>query len=73
MSFYIPGTMEYHRTGSTRRYYSGFECHWSTDIACHILERREYIGDTVNFKTEKVFYKVKVSVLNPEVNDIRAY
>jgi len=61
-----PGTMEYRRTGSTRRYYPGFECRWATNTVCHILERREYIGDTVNFKTEKVSYKVKVSVLNPE-------
>ncbi len=61
-----PGTMEYRRTGSTRRYYPGFECRWSTNTVCHILERREYIGDTVNFKTEKVSYKIKASVLNPE-------
>ena len=32
----------------------------------HILERREYLGHTVNFKTEKVSYKVKTSVANPE-------
>ena len=61
-----PGTMEYRRTGSTRRYYPGYECRWSTNTVCHILERREYLGHTVNFKTEKVSYKVKVSVLNPE-------
>lgn len=61
-----PGTMEYRRTGSTRRYYPDYPCKWSTNTVCHILERREYLGHTVNFKTEKVSYKVKVSVLNPE-------
>jgi hypothetical protein len=30
------------------------------------LERKEYLGHTVNFKTEKISYKVKSSVLNPE-------
>ena len=61
-----PGTMEYRRTGSTRRYYPDYPCKWSTNTVCHILERREYLGHTVNFKTEKVSYKVKMSVLNPE-------
>ena len=61
-----PGTMEYRRTGSTRRYYPDYPCKWSTNTVCHILERREYLGHTVNFKTEKVSYKVKVSVLNSE-------
>jgi len=40
------------------------ECRWSTNTVCHILERWEYIGDTVNFKTEKVSYKVKVGIPN---------
>ena len=61
-----PGTVEYRRTGSTRRYYPDYPCKWSTNTVCHILERKEYLGHTVNFKTEKVSYKVKVSVLNPE-------
>ena len=30
------------------------------------MERKEYLGHTVNFKTEKVSYKVKSSVDNPE-------
>ena len=61
-----PGTIEYRRTGSTRRYYPDYPCRWSTNTVGHILERQEYIGNTVNFKTEKVSYKVKVSVLTPE-------
>ena len=32
----------------------------------HILENREYTGCLVNFKTEKLSYKVKHSVENPE-------
>lgn len=61
-----PGTLEYYRTGSTRRYYPDYPCKWSTNTVVHILERKEYLGHTVNFKTEKMSYKVKSSVENPE-------
>ncbi len=61
-----PGTLEYRRTGSTRRYHPGYECRWATNTVAHILERKEYLGHTVNFKTEKISYKVKSSVENPE-------
>ncbi len=61
-----PGTLEYRRTGSTRRYYPDYPCKWATNTVCHILERKEYLGHTVNFKTEKISYKVKSSALNPE-------
>ena len=65
-----PGTLEYQRTGSTRRYYPDYPCRWAANTVAHILERREYLGHTVNFKTEKVSYKVKVSVLNPEEKQV---
>jgi len=61
-----PGTVEYQRTGNTRRYYPNYPCRWAANTVGHILERREYIGDTVNFKTEKVSFKVKQSVLTPD-------
>ena len=48
-----PGTLEYRRTGSTRRYHPGYECKWATNTVVHILENREYTGCLVNFKTEK--------------------
>ena len=60
-----PGTLEYRRTGSTRRYYPDYPCKWATNTVVHILENREYTGCLVNFKTEKVSYKVKHSVTNP--------
>ena len=61
-----PGTLEYRRTGSTRRYYPDYPYRWATNTVVHILERKEYLGHTVNFKTEKISYKVKSSVENPE-------
>ena len=60
-----PGTLEYRRTGSTRRYHPGYECRWATNTVAHLLENREYTGCLVNFKTEKPSYKVKHSVENP--------
>ena len=61
-----PGTIEYQRTGNTRRYYPDYPCRWSATTVGHILERQEYIGNTVNFKTEQVSYKVKGTLYTPE-------
>ena len=61
-----PGTLEYRRTGSMRRYYPDYPCKWATNTVVHILERKEYLGHTVNFKTESPSYKVKKTVCTPE-------
>ena len=60
-----PGTLEYRRTGSTRRYHPGYECKWATNTVVHLLENREYTGCLVNFKTEKPSFKLKHSIENP--------
>ena len=60
-----PGTLEYRRTGSTRRYHPDYECKWATNTVVHLLENREYTGCLVNFKTEKPSYKLKHSIENP--------
>lgn len=39
-------------------------CRWTTSTVVHILERREYTGRTVNFKTYKKSYKSKKQVKN---------
>ncbi len=39
---------------------------WSPDTVSDILEKREYIGDTVNFKTHKQSYKSKKKINNPK-------
>ena len=31
-----PGTLEYQRTGSTRRYHPGYECKWATNTVVHL-------------------------------------
>ena len=65
-----PGMMEYRRTGSPRRYHPGYECKWATNTVAYILENWEYTGCLVNFKTEKVSYKVKQSKDNPEEKQV---
>lgn len=39
---------------------------WAARTVGDILERREYVGDTVNFKTHKLSYKSKKKVENPK-------
>ena len=60
-----PGTLEYQRTGNTRRYHPGYECRWATNTVVHILENREYTGCLVNFKTTMQSYKVHKIIYNP--------
>ena len=61
-----PGTLDYQRSGNTRRYHPGYECKWSSNTVAHILEHREYTGCLVNFKTTMQSYKVHKIVYNPE-------
>ena len=39
---------------------------WSSSTVVHIIERKEYLGHTVNFKTYRVSYKNKKKLANPE-------
>ncbi|MDE7363367.1 MAG: recombinase family protein [Ruminococcus sp.] len=39
---------------------------WGTQTICHILERLEYCGHTINFKTHMKSYKVHKIVYNPQ-------
>ena len=40
-------------------------CDWNGSTVASILERREYCGCTVNFKTQRQSYKVKKTLENP--------
>ncbi len=61
-----PGTLEYRRTGSTRRYHPGYECKWAANTVVHILENREYTGCLVNFKTTTQSCKCSKIIYNSE-------
>lgn len=39
-------------------------CRWTTSTVVHILERQEYLGHTVNFKTHRKSYKLKKQIKN---------
>ncbi|MFR1726348.1 DUF4368 domain-containing protein [[Clostridium] hylemonae] len=41
---------------------------WADSTVVHILERQEYIGNTVNFKTYKKYYKLKKKMKNDPSN-----
>jgi len=40
-------------------------CIWKTETVSKVLERKEYLGHTVNFKTYRVSYKQKKKLDNP--------
>ena len=61
-----PGTIEYRRTGKTRRYLPHAECVWSAASITVILKHKEYLGHTVNFKTFSKSYKFKKRYPTPE-------
>lgn len=60
-----PGTLAYQRSGRTDRYDPDHPCIWSGSTIVHILDNRDYLGHTVNFKTSKISYKSKRVIANP--------
>ena len=55
-----PGTINYRRYGKKQGYCPQAPCKWVYQTVSNILERVEYLGHTVNFKTRK-HYKDKKS------------
>ena len=60
-----PGTLEFQRTGRTRRYHPDDPCRWNSDTVADILEQDSYLGRTSNFKFSRISYKSKKTVANP--------
>lgn len=65
-----PGTLAFQRTGRTARYDPDHPCHWNESSIAAILEQRDYLGHTHNFKTTKKSYKSKRILLNPEEKQV---
>ena len=61
-----PGTLEFQRTGRTNRYNPEFPYQWNESTVVNILEQKDYLGNTYNFKTTKKSYKSKKVIRNPE-------
>ena len=59
-----PGTLEFRRTGRTRRYHPDDPCGWSGDTIKDILEQDAYLGRTTNFKTARLSFKSKKKIAN---------
>lgn len=55
-----PGTINYRRYGNKQGYCPQAPCKWIYQTVSNILERVEYLGHTVNFKTTKKSYKSRV-------------
>ena len=60
-----PGTLEYRRTGSTRRYHPGYECKWATNTVVHIPRKPGVHRLSGKLQDGEASYKVKHSVENP--------
>ena len=65
MEIITPGTLDFVRTGRKKRYDPEHPCHWHSSTIVSILENRDYLGHTVNFKTTKLSYKSKKKIENP--------
>ena len=61
-----PGTLEFQRAGRTSRYNPEFPYQWHESTVVNILEQKDYLGNTYNFKTTKKSYKSKKVIRNPE-------
>lgn len=59
-------SIEYRRTGKTRRYLPDAEYVWSAATITVLLQHKEYLGCTVNFKTYSKSYKLKKRHPTPE-------
>ena len=65
-----PGTLEVHRTGRTSRYNPEFPYQWHESTVVNILEQKDDLGNTYNFKTTKKSYKSKKVIRNPEEKQV---
>ena len=65
-----PGTLEFHRTGRTSRYNPEFPYQWHESTVVNILEQKDYLGNTYNFKATKKSYKSKKVIRNPEEKQV---
>ena len=59
-----PGTITFQRTGQTSRYFPDDPCRWNPATVLSILGQDAYLGRTTNFKTTKLSYKSKKTVIN---------
>ncbi len=52
--------------GFGKRFANKQPCQWATRMICQIIKRREYLGETINFKTSAPEYRAKRIFIPPE-------
>ena len=65
-----PRTMDFLRTGRSDHYDPTDPFGWTSATIAGILEKREYLGHTVNFKTTRKSFKSKRVIHNPEEKQV---
>ena len=65
-----PRTMEFLRTGRSDYYDPDHPCGWNCGTVANILDNKEYLGHTVNFKTHRKSFKNKKVIRNPEEQQV---
>ena len=65
-----PRTMDFLRTGRSDHYDPTDPFGWTSATIAGILEKREYLGHTVNFKTTRKSFKSKRIVHNPQEKQV---
>lgn len=65
-----PRTLDFLRTGRTDHYDPDDPYGWNSPSVAKILEQKEYLGHTVNFKTTRKSFKSKRIIHNPEEKQV---
>lgn len=60
-----PATLEFQRTGHTKRYHPDTPFYWPSGTVACMLKQDTYLGQTTNFKTYKPSFKSKRMIRNP--------
>lgn len=67
-----PSVYEYHRSGTAYSQLNLYKpYHWTSDTVAKILEREDYIGNTINCTTYRKSYKDKRKMDNPVEKQLR--
>ena len=65
-----PSTLKFLRTGRADHYDPDDPYGWSATTVSGILDHKEYLGHTVNFKTTKRSFKSRQTIHNPEEKQV---
>ena len=67
-----PGTLEYQRTGSTRRYHPGYECKWATNNVNGKISDERFMELSADYEAEQAELKKRAAALQAELDKSQA-